>query len=64
VKGLAHRYWTGLSPALRRYYRATPKGRAALQAVKPQVRELFSEVIGEHHPASHHPRGHKAGASS
>src|SRR3990172_7055318 len=49
---------------MRRYYRATPKGRAALQAVKPQVRELFSEVIGEHHPASHHPRGHKAGASS
>lgn len=23
MKGLAHRYWTGLSPALRRYYRAS-----------------------------------------
>ena len=49
---------------MRRHYRATPKGRAALEAVKPQVSELFSEVIGEHRPASHPPRRHKTGASS
>lgn len=30
---------------MRRYYRATPKGRAALQSVKPQVKELFDELI-------------------
>ena len=36
---------------MRRYYRATPKGRTALEAVKPQVSELFSEVIqGDRHP--------------
>jgi DNA-binding PadR family transcriptional regulator len=35
---------------MRRYYRATPKGRAALGAVKPQVEELFSELIGERGP--------------
>jgi DNA-binding PadR family transcriptional regulator len=30
---------------LRRYYRATPRGRAALQAVLPQVVELFEELV-------------------
>jgi PadR family transcriptional regulator, regulatory protein PadR len=34
--------------ALRRYYRATAKGRRALQRVKPQIVELFSELIDEH----------------
>lgn len=33
---------------MRRLYRATPTGRAALRAVRPQVQELFSELIGEH----------------
>jgi PadR family transcriptional regulator, regulatory protein PadR len=32
---------------MRRYYRATPKGRAALRAVKPQIRELFDELIAD-----------------
>lgn len=34
--------------ALRRYYRATAKGRRALQRAKPQIIELFSELIGKH----------------
>jgi DNA-binding PadR family transcriptional regulator len=33
--------------SLRRYYRATPKGVLALEAVKPQVVELFDELIRE-----------------
>ncbi len=49
---------------MRRYYRATPKGRAALEAVKPQVSELFSEVIGGHAPTSRRSRRHATGASS
>jgi DNA-binding PadR family transcriptional regulator len=36
---------------MRRYYRATPKGRKALEAAKPQVSELFGEVIQGHGPA-------------
>jgi hypothetical protein len=32
---------------MRRYYRATPKGRAALRAVKPQIGELFYELIAD-----------------
>lgn len=39
---------------MRRYYRVTPKGRAALQAVKPQVKELFDELI---QPRERRPRG-------
>jgi DNA-binding PadR family transcriptional regulator len=35
---------------MRRHYRATPKGRAALQAVLPQVRELFEELIEHRAP--------------
>lgn len=31
----------------RRLYRATPAGRAALEAAKGKVRELFSEILGE-----------------
>lgn len=30
---------------MRRYYRVTPRGRAALRSVKPQVKELFEELI-------------------
>lgn len=30
---------------MRRYYRATPKGRAALKSLKPQIRELFEELV-------------------
>ena len=30
---------------MRRYYRASAKGRKALQAVRPQVKELFEELI-------------------
>jgi DNA-binding PadR family transcriptional regulator len=30
----------------RRLYRATPSGRAALEAAKGKVRELFSEILG------------------
>lgn len=32
---------------MRRHYRATAKGRAALRRVKPQITELFQELIGE-----------------
>lgn len=32
---------------MRRYYRATAGGRAALRAVKPRIRELFRELIME-----------------
>jgi len=32
--------------SLRRVYRATPKGRRALEAVTHQVRELFRELAG------------------
>jgi DNA-binding PadR family transcriptional regulator len=39
---------------MRRYYQATPKGRAALKAVMPQVRELFEEVIEHRQPGRHH----------
>lgn len=35
---------------MRRYYRATPKGRTALVAVKPQIEELFSELIEHRSP--------------
>jgi DNA-binding PadR family transcriptional regulator len=35
---------------MRRYYRATPKGRAALKTVLPQVRELFEELIEHQAP--------------
>lgn len=31
---------------MRRYYKATGKGRKALQQAKPRIRELFSELIG------------------
>jgi PadR family transcriptional regulator, regulatory protein PadR len=31
----------------RRLYRATPSGRAALEAAKGKVRELFSEILAE-----------------
>lgn len=37
---------------MRRYYRATPKGRAALRSVKPQVTELFEELIEQREPGS------------
>jgi DNA-binding PadR family transcriptional regulator len=37
---------------MRRYYRATPKGAAALEAVKPQVRELFEELIRHREPGA------------
>jgi PadR family transcriptional regulator, regulatory protein PadR len=43
---------------MRRYYRATPKGRTALQSAKPQVSELFSEVIRRHVHASQPTRRH------
>lgn len=33
---------------MRRFYRATAKGRAAIMAVKPQVEELFDELIKDH----------------
>ncbi|BBD78952.1 PadR family transcriptional regulator [Aerosticca soli] len=33
--------------SMRRYYRATAKGRKALDAVKPQIGELFGELIGQ-----------------
>jgi DNA-binding PadR family transcriptional regulator len=35
---------------MRRYYRATRKGREALQAVLPQVRELYEELIEHQAP--------------
>lgn len=35
---------------MRRYYRATPAGHAALTAVKPQIRELFEELIEHRGP--------------
>jgi DNA-binding PadR family transcriptional regulator len=35
---------------MRLYYRATPKGAAALAAVKPQVTELFEELIRHREP--------------
>jgi PadR family transcriptional regulator, regulatory protein PadR len=35
---------------MRRYYRATPRGVAALAAVKPQVTELFDELIRHREP--------------
>jgi DNA-binding PadR family transcriptional regulator len=41
---------------MRRFYRATPKGRAAIQSVKPQVQELFEELIKGHEPGQHRHR--------
>ena len=41
---------------MRRFYRATPKGKAAFQAIKPQVRELFEELIKGHEPGHHRRR--------
>lgn len=46
---------------MRRYYRATPKGRAALEAVKPQVTELFSELVQGRETQPHHQRPHRHG---
>ena len=34
--------------SLRKVYRATPRGSAALEAAKARVRELFAEVVGKH----------------
>jgi len=31
---------------MRRYYTATPKGSEALEMTKPQIMELFAELIG------------------
>ena len=39
-----------LGRTMRRYYRATPKGVAALRSVRPQVVELFEELIHHHEP--------------
>ena len=33
--------------SMRRLYRATPAGRAALQAAKGKVRELFKEILAD-----------------
>jgi DNA-binding PadR family transcriptional regulator len=33
--------------SMRRLYRATPSGRAALQAAKGKVRELFKEILAD-----------------
>ena len=35
---------------MRRYYRATPRGRSALATVLPQVQELFEELIEHRTP--------------
>jgi len=32
---------------MRKYYRATANGKSALKAVKPQIIELFTELIGD-----------------
>lgn len=37
---------------MRRYYRATARGEAALAAVRPKVTELFEELIRHREPAS------------
>jgi PadR family transcriptional regulator, regulatory protein PadR len=37
---------------MRRYYRATAAGKAALRSVKPQIEELFEEVIKDHVPST------------
>jgi PadR family transcriptional regulator PadR len=34
--------------ALRKVYKATPRGRRALEAAKDKIRELFHELIGPH----------------
>jgi DNA-binding PadR family transcriptional regulator len=39
---------------MRRYYRATPRGRAALKSVKPQIRELYDELIEHREPRTRH----------
>lgn len=40
--------WSG--KRLRRVYRATPKGRRALEAAKVKVRELFGELFEDESP--------------
>lgn len=35
----------------RRYYRATASGRAALEEIRPKLRELVDEVLGGEEPA-------------
>jgi len=37
---------------MRRFYRATAAGRAALESVRPQITELFTELVGTRRPAS------------
>jgi DNA-binding PadR family transcriptional regulator len=37
---------------VRKYYRITPAGRKALAAIKPKVRELVDEALGDVNPAS------------
>lgn len=37
---------------VRRYYRATPRGRAALEQLKRRIRELTAEVLDEETPAA------------
>ncbi len=48
---------------MRRYYRATSKGRSALETVRPQVSELFKEVIAGHAPVPPSSRRRRTGAS-
>jgi PadR family transcriptional regulator, regulatory protein PadR len=36
--------------AMRRYYRATPKGRAALRHARPRIKELFQELVADQQP--------------
>jgi DNA-binding PadR family transcriptional regulator len=47
AKGYLRSYETRMGKTMRRFYRATPKGRRALANAKVKVRELFGELFEE-----------------
>lgn len=47
AKGHLRSYETRMGKTMRRFYRATPKGKRALVTAKVKVRELFGELFEE-----------------
>lgn len=64
-KGYLRSVATGSGRRARRIYRATARGRKALEAAKKKVRELFSELLEDARPgrrsARSSPRNHRHG---
>jgi len=46
-EGYIHAYNEVVNGKVRRYYRATPKGKTALEEAKARIRELVDDVLSE-----------------